>query len=341
MNKKKLSEETGQYDKFIFVDGAKKDPKDNRDYRIASVMAPVAIPAQLFELPENFPPKCQWTRGSCTSQGQAHHKERQEGKRISAPFIMAKSKEMEGNLAYGGYNRNTFAVVNSVGVCEDSMYPEPGPEMSWEEYIRVSRITKDCFENAKEYKSQSFWRVENHYDQIRQTLIQTNNSVVISMPWYREWNNPDSDGVISLPTSSSVGGHCVEICGFNDFKRRLKMKNSWGNGWGLNGYFYMDYDEFNKYVWDCWCSLDIPAEMPVDKRYGQVRNYTMEKATAFNPWLVAKLGRLPNNREISGLWYGKYSFDAIFRGKVKDIWLKITKTEAIKQGIIDKNENIK
>lgn len=337
MNKEKQVEKS---EEFVFVAGAEKDPYDRRDYRLASVMAPVEIPAQVFELPELFPSKNQYSRGSCTSQGQAHHKERQEGKRISAPFIMAYTKDMEGNNNYGAYNRTTFLVVNKYGSCEDNLYPEPDPSMSWDEYIRMSRIPRSCTENAKEYKSQSCWRVDSTINAIRQTLLQTKNSVVVTMAWYSEFNNPNAEGVIPTSVSRYVGGHCVEACGFDDFKRRVKLKNSWGIGWGKNGFFYMDYDWFEKQVWDCWCSLDIPPSMPVDIRYGAARNYAGEKATAFNPWLLAKLKRLPNNREICGLYYGKYSYDAIFKGKVGTIWLKITKPEAIKQGLIDKNENL-
>ncbi len=47
----------------------------------------------------------------------------------------------------------------------------------------------------------------------------------------------------------------------------------------------------------------------------------MEKATAFNPWLIRKIKRLPSNIEINALWYGKWDFEAVFKGRVNGLWL--------------------
>jgi len=51
--------------------------------------------------------------------------------------------------------------------------------------------------------------------------------------------------------------------------------------------------------------------LPVDEYYGERRTWSkflIEKGIAFNPWLIKKLGRLPNNREIKMLAYGHWSF---------------------------------
>ncbi len=63
-------------------------------------------------------------------------------------------------------------------------------------------------------------------------------------------------------------------------------------------------------------------------------SYLREKAIAFNPWLIGKIGRLPNNREIKGLAYGFWSYNAVFRGKHGDLWLKMTKPEAKSKDLI-------
>ena len=103
--------------KFELSLGAVKDKKDKRDYRLCSIQAPIDLPEE-FVLPSRFNCKNQFSRGSCTSQAQAHHKERQEGEKISARCIMALTKELEGNEDYGAMTRNTFKIVNSIGVSE-------------------------------------------------------------------------------------------------------------------------------------------------------------------------------------------------------------------------------
>lgn len=53
-------------------------------------------------------------------------------------------------------------------------------------------------------------------------------------------------GILHRPTASEqlLGGHCVMLAGHDDSKQAFKVRNSWGTSWGLNGYFYMDYDYF-------------------------------------------------------------------------------------------------
>lgn len=50
-------------------------------------------------------------------------------------------------------------------------------------------------------------------------------------------------GVLQVPTvgQASPGGHAVVITGYNDASRLFEFKNSWGTGWGSQGYGYMPY----------------------------------------------------------------------------------------------------
>ena len=45
-----------------------------------------------------------------------------------------------------------------------------------------------------------------------------------------------------LPNEPSIGGHAVVAVGYDDAKKRLIMRNSWGTGWGDRGYFYLPYE---------------------------------------------------------------------------------------------------
>jgi len=42
-------------------------------------------------------------------------------------------------------------------------------------------------------------------------------------------------------SGSVIGGHCVSIVGYNDAEQYWIAKNSWGSGWGENGYFQIEY----------------------------------------------------------------------------------------------------
>ena len=251
---------------------------------------------------------------------------------------MAWTKELEGNKNYGAMTRNTFKIVNSIGCCKEEYCPEPEASMSWEEYIDVKKIPFKCSNSAKDHKSKSYWRVNNDTTSINQAIYQNKNSVVISMAWYKEFNRPHINGILPpFKKENFVGGHAVEVEGWNDIRTHLCVKNSWGEGWGLDGTFMLPYEYSGELIWDAWCSLDLPEKMLVDSRYNIERtwiSYMREKRIAFNPWLHNKIKRLPNDREINGLAYGYWSYEDVFLGKNGDLWLKMTKPEAIKRNLI-------
>jgi len=43
------------------------------------------------------------------------------------------------------------------------------------------------------------------------------------------------------PSEKSVGGHAICCVGYDDATQHFIIRNSWGNQWGLQGYFMMPY----------------------------------------------------------------------------------------------------
>ena len=50
-------------------------------------------------------------------------------------------------------------------------------------------------------------------------------------------------GVYRHLTGDRVGGHCVEVIGYDDDRQSWICKNSWGGGWGEAGFFRIRYGE--------------------------------------------------------------------------------------------------
>ena len=46
-----------------------------------------------------------------------------------------------------------------------------------------------------------------------------------------------------MPAASEqvLGGHAVVAVGYDDSQQRFIIRNSWGTGWGQQGYFTMPY----------------------------------------------------------------------------------------------------
>jgi C1A family cysteine protease len=62
-------------------------------------------------------------------------------------------------------------------------------------------------------------------------------------------------GVMPMPASgeSVLGGHAVMAVGYDDSQQRFIVRNSWGTGWGMQGYFTMPY----AYLTDSGLSSDF------------------------------------------------------------------------------------
>lgn len=64
-------------------------------------------------------------------------------------------------------------------------------------------------------------------------------------------------GILNLPSAQAkyLGGHCVVAIGFDDIKGTILVRNSFGTGFGNDGYFVMPYEWFNNFgsrVSDAW-----------------------------------------------------------------------------------------
>lgn len=64
-----------------------------------------------------------------------------------------------------------------------------------------------------------------------------------------------ASGVLSRPKPGEAvqGGHAVALVGYDDARGAFLVRNSWGTGWGLGGYFWMAYD----YVGDTSLASDF------------------------------------------------------------------------------------
>lgn len=71
--------------------------------------------------------------------------------------------------------------------------------------------------------------------------------VVVGTNWYDGMFNPDSRGHIK-PTGSVAGGHAYLIDGASLDRGLVRLKNSWGRGWGLAGRAYMTITDFSRLI---------------------------------------------------------------------------------------------
>jgi hypothetical protein len=93
--------------------------------------------------------------------------------------------------------------------------------------------------------------------------------VIIGANWYDSFDAPDNNGLVTIRPNASVrGGHEFQAIGVDVDKRQIEFVNSWGLGWGVQGHFFMSYDDVTRLLSEqgdvtVFVPLSQPAPTPV------------------------------------------------------------------------------
>jgi C1A family cysteine protease len=246
----------------------KKDKPDERDYKFKSfdnyVKLSAARPSVVDWTKVMSPVKNQGQLGSCVGFGVTAMKEYEEvAERIytqkeygpttpelsdlSEAYLYWNAKEYDPDKGEGTSIRYAMMVLQKKGVPTEKFWPYSDS--------KTGQALPGSEEAAAWTKIGSYWRLSTLEDIL--TALST-QPVPIGIECFSEFDNIGRDGIVPLPgpNSKSMGGHCICLVGYDDTKRLLKFKNSWGTGWGQNGYGYISYDYF-RHIIDSWTCTDL------------------------------------------------------------------------------------
>jgi len=110
---------------------------------------------------------------------------------------------------------------------------------------------------AGSHKIKAFYAVLKTKLDIQQALLAF-GPLVLATPWAYSWFHP-VNGVLPAP-NSSAGGHAIVVIGWD--YRGLRLRNSWGTGWGVGGDCFMPW-KYVLSVWEVWKAVDVIETAPV------------------------------------------------------------------------------
>jgi len=228
--------------------GWKRDLHDPRDfkYKVSAPTAPRELPP-LVDLRAQCPPVYdQLDLGSCTANalgGAYQFEEMKQGKENFIPsrlFIYYNERVIENtvNEDAGAMIRDGIKTLVDAGTC---------PEDMWK-YI-PSKFTKkpcpQCYDAALENQVQEYLRISPHTIQGVKECLADGFPVVFGFTIYESMMTTEvsQTGLVPVPdiNEAPIGGHAVMAVGYDDSKESLIVRNSWGENWGLDGYFYLPY----------------------------------------------------------------------------------------------------
>ena len=245
--------------------GWRPDMPDHRDHTVTfnKVEAPSHIKKkvegakELIDLrPMNggFPIFDQGHLGSCTANALAAafhftlHKMTVENHKDFADFtpsrlfIYYNERLVEGsvNQDAGAMIRDGIKTMSKVGVCPESVWKYDDQH----DFFKQQPSDK-AYELAQKCKVVGYARVAQDLSQFK-ACLKSGYPFVFGFAVLTSFQTAEvartGKMVMPQPTDQQLGGHAVTAVGYDDFKQCFIVRNSWGEGWGDKGYFYMPYE---------------------------------------------------------------------------------------------------
>lgn len=223
------------------------DLPDARDLQFSAPMEIVSSLPPVVDLRPQCPPVYdQGQLGSCTGNSIAAAVQFDRKKQGLAPdfvpsrlFIYYNERVIEGTVKTdsGAQIRDGIKSVGTLGV---------PPEKDWPYVVKkfAQKPPKTAFKDALGTQASS-------YSNLGRSLTQMKGCLASGYPFvfgFTVYDSFESDavaksGVVPMPLAheSVLGGHAVLAVGYQDAQQRFIVRNSWGTGWGMKGYFTIPY----------------------------------------------------------------------------------------------------
>ena len=223
------------------------DLPDQRDHLYAAPLEVVqALPSNV-----DLRPRCpsvfdQGQLGSCTANAIAGAIQFDQMKenlaQIFTPsrlFVYYNERAIEGTVASdsGAQIRDGIKSVASQGVCPEDLWP----------YVIANFAEQppaNCYQIAAQHTAVLYSRLAQNLTLMKGCLA-SGYPFVLGFTVYDSFETQEvaQTGVAPMPASGEhvLGGHAVAAVGYDDAQQRFIVRNSWGTGWGMNGYFTLPY----------------------------------------------------------------------------------------------------
>lgn len=234
------------------------DLPDQRDFLFSAVyVKPPVLPASIDLRATCSPVEDQKKLGSCTANslvGALEFLERKDDvpfEDLSRLFVYYNERAIEHTISSdsGAMLRDGIKTLAKQGVCTEKKWPYVISHFK-------DKPTKTCYTEAAAHVITSYQRVQT-LDDMRSCLA-AGYPFVFGFTVYESFESPEvaRTGIMPMPAAKEkvMGGHAVVAVGYNDADKRIIARNSWGTGWGQQGYFTIPYEYLtnSKLASDMW-----------------------------------------------------------------------------------------
>ncbi len=244
----------------IQVYGWNKDKSDTRDFKFGAIYEVTgSYPNVVDNRSTDWGIYNQGQLGSCTANSSlsAYRNLLLREKKIDielsrlAQYYWSRLSEGSTATDNGAEIRDAIKVLASTGAALESLWPYDIEKFTIEPSTEASH-------SASQHICVQYLSVNQTKDDIC-TAINKNGNLVIGITVYNSFEGIDcaKTGVIPIPDTTkeqALGGHAIELIGYDLDKNHVIFKNSWGADWGDKGYGYLPFDYIlnNNLASDFW-----------------------------------------------------------------------------------------
>jgi len=205
----------------------------------------ISLPSSVDLQPLCPPVYDQGQLGSCTANAiaAAYQFERMQANlpplTPSRLFIYWNERVMENdtNEDAGAFGGDGITSLETLGVPDESLWPYIEGQFS-------VRPPDSVFAAALANKI-SQRKIITTIEDIKGALVDR-HLVPFGISLYESFESDEvaTSGIVPDPTLNEglLGGHETAIAGYDDSMKAFKVRNSWGSGWGQQGYCWINYD---------------------------------------------------------------------------------------------------
>ncbi|MEI5995882.1 C1 family peptidase [Paraburkholderia bengalensis] len=224
-----------------------RDLPDQRDHLYAAPVTALAALPPSVDLRTQCPPIYdQGDLGSCTGNGIAAAMQFERMKQNLTPnfipsrlFIYYNERVIEHtvNSDSGAMIRDGMKSVAKLGDCPETLWPYDISKFA-------VKPPSNAYSEALKDRVVQYQRLVQNLSQMKGCLA-SGYPIVFGFTVYESFESPQvtRTGVVPMPAHGEqvLGGHCVVAVGYDDAHQRFIVRNSWGTGWGMDGYCTMPY----------------------------------------------------------------------------------------------------
>lgn len=159
---------------------------------------------------------------------------------LSRLFLYYCERFLEGtvNSDAGAQLRDGMNALRKFGICEEALWP-------YSDAHALQAPAQPCYDSALKHTITNGFRLNDGDLVGMKACLASGFPFVGGLTLYESFmgDYEAASGAIPMPQAQEgvVGRHAVCCVGYDDERQALIFANSWGEGWGDKGYFYLPY----------------------------------------------------------------------------------------------------